>query len=165
MQTNVLFYEKQYFRQWWVWLIPVGINGIFIWGFTQQVILGKTFGDNPMSNAGLIITGLIVFFASLSIFIIRLETKITTEGIYVRFFPFHFKWIFINWQQINKTTVVTYQPLKEYGGWGLRYGAKGKAYSVSGNKGLKLEFTDGTSLLIGTKKEDEINKILFELKK
>jgi hypothetical protein len=38
----------------------------------------------------------------------------------------------------------------EYGGWGIKYGKMGKAYNVSGNRGVQLEFTDGKRLLIGS---------------
>lgn len=51
---------------------------------------------------------------------------------------------------IRHSEVRTYSPLKEYGGWGIRYGSNGKAYNVSGNQGVQLEFRDGKRLLVGS---------------
>jgi hypothetical protein len=88
----------------------------------------------------------------------RLITRITDEGIYVRFIPFHFKDQFYPWDSIESAQVRTYSPLKEYGGWGIKYGfnGQGKVYNVSGNEGLQLVFKSGEKLLIGTQKPAEI---------
>jgi hypothetical protein len=42
---------------------------------------------------------------------------------------------------------------------------KGKAFNVSGNKGLQLEFNDGRKLLIGTSKPEELEAFLLQLNK
>lgn len=52
----------------------------------------------------------------------------------------------------------------EYGGWGVRFGKGGKAFNVSGNRGLKLYLKSGRSLLIGTQKDKELIAFLSELK-
>jgi hypothetical protein len=55
--------------------------------------------------------------------------------------------------------------LGEYGGWGIKYGlvGAGKAYSVSGMQGLQLYLKDGSRLLIGTQKSQEIQEIINKL--
>ena len=54
----------------------------------------------------------------------------------------------------------SYNPIRDYGGWGIRWGTKGKAYNVSGNRGLYLEFSDGKQLLIGLQKPEEFVEAL-----
>lgn len=165
MNKEVLFFERQKFNQWWLWLILLGINGLFIFGVYKQIFGGQQFGDNPMSNDGLLFaTGLTILLTVLFINF-RLETQIERDGIYVRFFPFHFSFKHFPWDKISKSFVREYQPISEYGGWGLRLGlfGKGKAYNVSGNKGLQLEFTDHKKLLIGTNKPEELTAILEEI--
>jgi hypothetical protein len=41
----------------------------------------------------------------------------------------------------------------------------GKAYNISGNKGLQLVFTDGTKMLIGTSEPDALKAVLEVLGK
>jgi hypothetical protein len=88
----------------------------------------------------------------------RLMTRITEEGIYVRFVPFHFKEQFFPWESIESAQVRTYSPLMEYGGWGIKYGfnGQGKVFNVAGDQGLQLVFKSGEKLLIGTQKPTEI---------
>ena len=163
MDNNTLFSEKQRFTQWWLWLILLGINGQFLYGIFQQLVRGQTFGDNPMSNAGLIlVTGLMVVLTLLFLSF-RLETLVKQDGIYVRFFPFQRSFKYYPWASLAKYYVREYAPLREYGGWGLRYGGSGTAYNISGNKGLQLEFTDNRKVLIGTNKAEELTAVLNKI--
>ncbi|MGZ7167683.1 MAG: hypothetical protein ACXVIP_04695, partial [Halobacteriota archaeon] len=50
-----------------------------------------------------------------------------------------------------------YRPVLEYGGWGIRFGTRRKrAYTMSGNRGVELELIDGTRLLMGSQRPDEL---------
>ena len=165
MDNEVLFSERQQFKQWWLWLILIGINGLYIYGLYKQVVVGQQFGDNPMSNTGLFITYGVIFSLTILFLNFRLDTKIKINGIYVRFFPIHLTFKYYPWNKISKSYVRQYFPIKEYGGWGLRLGlfGKGKAYNVSGDKGLQLEFSDNKKLLIGTNKPDELAETLDKI--
>jgi hypothetical protein len=83
-----------------------------------------------------------------------LDTQVRESGIFVRFWPFHRKWVVFGFESIQKAEASTYSPLKDYGGWGIRYGRKGKAYNVSGNKGVLLTLRDGKNVLIGSKNHE-----------
>ncbi len=39
---------------------------------------------------------------------------------------------------MNEFYARKYRPIREYGGWGIRYGWNGRAYSTSGNEGVQL---------------------------
>lgn len=162
MANETLFTERQRFKQWWLWLILLGINGLFLFGVFRQVIGGQQFGDKQMRNIGLLITTGLTILLTILFLNFRLDTLIKKDGIYVRFFPFHLKFKYYAWEKLKKSFVRQYSPIAEYGGWGLRYGflGKGKAFNVSGDKGLQLEFMDNKKLLIGTSKPDELTEVL-----
>ena len=165
MREEILFSERQRFKQWWVWLILLGVNGLFLWGVFEQVIGGQQFGSKPMGNTGLlIVTGLTLVLTFL-FFNFRLDTIIKKNGIYVRFFPLHLKFKHYNWNSLTKAYTRQYSAIGEYGGWGLRYGlgGKGTAYNVSGNQGLQLEFTNNKKLLIGTNKPEQLSDALSKI--
>src|SRR5690554_6927157 len=134
MKKEILFTERQKFNQWWLWLIPLGINGLFIFGVYKQVLGGQQFGDKAMSNEGLLLATCLTIILTALLISFRLETQIKRDGIYVRFFPFQFSFKHFPWDKISKSFVREYRPISEYGGWGLRLGlfGKGKAYNVSG---------------------------------
>lgn len=141
------------------------VNGLFLYTFVVQVVLGQPVGDRPLSNEGLIaIFGLTAaltwFLASL-----RLETRITDEAVMFRFVPLHRKWRVHRWEDIRSAEVRRYSPLGEYGGWGIRYGlgGRGKAYNVSGNQGLQLVLKNGKKILLGTSRPMELSELLKDL--
>lgn len=163
MNSNYLFTEKQKFTQWWIWLVLIGINGMFLYGIYRQIILNEIFGDNQISNEALIVLYVLTLLITLLFVIMRLDTKINKEGIYVRLYPLHLNFKFYKWDEIEKAYIRKYNPILEFGGWGLRIGFKGMAYNVSGNKGLQLEFKNGNKLLIGTNRAEELEKVLYTL--
>jgi hypothetical protein len=165
MNNEILFTERQKFTQWWLWLILLGINSLFLFGLFKQVVSGQQFGDKPMSNSGLLIATSITIILTIFFVNFRLDTIIRQDGIYVRFFPFHLKFKQYTWDTLTKSFVRQYSPITEYGGWGLRLGlfGKGIAFNVSGNKGLQLEFNDNKKLLIGTNKPEELTEILNKI--
>lgn len=165
MENDILFVERQKFKQWWLWLILLGVNLLVLGGVYQQIIRGQPFGDKPASDSGLVLTAGLVLLFTLFFMNFRLDTQIRKDGIYVRFFPFHFSFRYYSWQRISKAFIRTYNPVTEYGGWGIRFGifGKGKAFNVSGNQGLQLEFDNSKKLLIGTNKPIELAEALAKI--
>ena len=165
MEDKILFSEQQKFKQWWLWLILLGLNGIFIFGIYKQLILKEPFGDKPMSDIGLFIGLSGMLLLTLLFWNFKLQTIIKHDGIYVRFFPIHIAYRKYTWDKLIKTYVREYNPITEYGGWGLRYGlfGKGKALNVSGNVGLQLVTVHNYRLLIGTNKPEAMKEILNKI--
>lgn len=157
MNTNYsIFTEVQRFRQWWVWLLVLLVAGVSWYGFIQQIVLKKPFGNNPAPDPVMIMIWVIfgLFFPAI-FYSIKLVTEVRYDGLYVRFFPLQFHSHKISYGDIKNYEIRTYSALKEYGGYGIRLGTKGKAYNVYGNKGIQFEFQDGKQLLVGTQKPEE----------
>lgn len=165
MNQEILFSEQQKFKQWWLWLLLLSLNGFFLFSSFNQIVSGKQFGDKPMSDVGLLVITGLSFLPTILLFNSRLDTMIKSDGIYVRFFPFHLAFKYYSWDSLTKSFVRQYSPLSEYGGWGLRRGlfGKGTAFNVSGNRGLQLVFNNDKKLLIGTNKPKELTEILIEI--
>lgn len=159
-RKEIEFYEHQFQSQCWAWILMIAINAIFIVGFVWQVLLGNTFGNNPMSDAGLIITTALIFAFSAFLLSSNLNTYINNDGVYVRYFPFHRKSKFWSWNDVQAASIINYRPITQFGGWGIRTNFKTKAYTVSGTCGLLLILKDGRKILIGTKQPDEIETII-----
>ncbi len=58
-------------------------------------------------------------------------------------------------ETIQSAEVVTYNPIREYGGWGIR-GIPVTCLNARGNRGVKLKLKDGKSMLIGSQKPEEL---------
>lgn len=165
MNNEVLFTETERYRQWWVWLmapVVLGVNGILLIAVCKQVLDGLPGGS--MNNTALPTgTGILLLLTTLFL-AIRLDNTVNSNGIQVRFFPFHLKPRYYAWSEVAQAHVRRYSATGESGGWGVRVGRSGKAFTVSGNHGLELEFTDRSrKLLIGTKRPDELTRALNDI--
>ena len=149
--------ETQRFRQWWVWLV-LGLPAVLGWmGFVIQIILGREFGNQPAPDWVVILIWVFgAFLLPLFMFRLSLETRVVArEGIHLRFRPFRGRTV--PFESIESVTPGTYRPIREFGGWGVRWGGKGKrAYSVSGNERVEVILDDGTAWTIGTARPDEL---------
>ena len=156
-----LYRETQYFRQLWLWALVLFISLLSLYGVFQQLILGEPFGNNPAPDSMMVVLA-IIFGLGLPLFMymMNLTIEIRSDGLYFRFFPFHLSFHRIATEEIKGFEACTYSPIRDYGGWGIRYGRKGKAYNVSGNRGVQLELSKGKHLLVGSQKPEELVEAL-----
>ena len=160
----VRFHEEQRFRQPLLWAIlgPTAllVTGLFGYGMFQQLVLGKPWGDRPMPDGMLLAVGTAAIAIEAGVVSLMFGAKLVTEvsgrELLVRFRPFHREPQRIPVDEIVEWEAVTYRPIGEYGGWGIRYGRHGKAYNVSGDRGVRLRQAGGKSLLIGSQRADEL---------
>jgi len=158
--ANPIFEEEQRFIMGAWWILLGLVAAIPFVGIFMQLILGIPFGNNPMSD-----TGLIIFAALMILFLqffamLKLKTTITDEGIKARFFPLvNSYW---SWENIEEAEVIDYGFV---GGWGLRYGTKyGTVYNVSGSKGLLIRHKNGNKFVLGTQQPEMLKQALREHK-
>lgn len=158
-----VFKEEQRFTQLWL-LVLISISLIVPIAIMVQEYLKE---DTTMTTNQFVLFLSIILVSGLFIFAFKLSTRIDEKGIHYQFFPFHFKLRIISWNEISKAYVRTYDPIGDYGGWGLKGGwskSKGKAINVSGDIGIQLELKNGKKLLVGTKKESDAKNVLATYK-
>lgn len=160
------FNETQYFRQKWLWAIIIFFPAFSLYGIYKQIIMGIPIGDKPISNDGLIwFTVLIGVGLPILFYNIRLKTRVSEDGLHYQFFPIHIKERTITFGDIESFKARKYSPLKEFGGWGIRFGFEGKAYNVSGKEGLQLVLKNERKVLFGSQKAKELEKAMKKASK
>ncbi len=157
---NVIFEEKQRFNQWWLWLLMIVVGIIPIGLQIYQIISIKNHLTNNSALLSLILTCIAALLVFILFFGTTLRTKFDTDGVHVRLSPFHIKWRFYPWSLIKTCQVRNYNPLTEYGGWGIKGTKHDRAFNISGKQGVQFEFKDGNRLLIGTQKPQDVQKWL-----
>lgn len=154
---KVLFKEEQKMKQWWLWVILIGITLLPIYGLIQQVVFDTPFGNKPAPSWTLAILllfmiGMIYFFYSLN-----LKTTITKDHLHIDYSILANKKI--AWKDVNYSEVIKYN----FVGYGLRYSRKyGTVYNASGNMGLLIKTKFG-KFVAGTKQPDELTKVLKQV--
>lgn len=165
MKDDILYTERQRNKPVWFWVIMLLLNAVFVIGIIWQILLGNKFGNNPMSNTGLIIVTFFVLLLTFCMWRSDLVTYVSAEGVYYRYFPFHLKFKFIPFEDVVSVSLRAYRPLKELGGYGIHVGRKRKVYNMSGHWCLELKLKNGKKILIGTQNPDELDDVLIKLKK
>jgi len=163
--SKIYFKEEQRFNQWWIWLLLISLSGFWIWQLVQQVFMGIPVGNNPAPDLVVILIGLFPVMGILLFRFMILDTKIDDTGIYYRFSPFQKKYKVIKPEDLARYEVKQYKPVREYGGWGIRYGngKNGTAYNVKGNMGVLFEFKSGRRFMLGTQNPESIRSALNKL--
>ncbi|MDZ7359458.1 MAG: DUF6141 family protein [candidate division KSB1 bacterium] len=172
MNSVVFFEEEQYFRQTWLWmaLLPMSLLLLVVFGFGlyQQLYLGKPFGNKPMSNEGLVIAASVAALCGIGLpflfYLMKLTVRVDSQYLHISFLPWRQKRIPLS--DVVRWEACAYHPLRDFGGWGIRYAGKKKgwAYNVSGNQGVQLELNTGKRLLIGSQRPRELAEAIKRAK-
>ncbi len=156
---KVEFQEKQKFTQWWLWLILIVTAFVPFIGLSRQLFLAHKFGDNPILDSSMVIFAVTMAVIIILFLVMNLKTEIDQKEIRMNFFPFVNKRI--EWNDVKKAEVLNYGFV---GGWGIRlFTDYGTVYNTRGNKGLALELQNGKRIVIGTQKEQELNRIIEKI--
>lgn len=160
--ADVIFREVQQFRQVWLWTMvlawPASMMIIFGYVLSRQVLFGSA-GGGLTANSSALLTAfavplLVTLIFAWLLYAMKLITEVRTDGLYVRFWPLG--WRHIGLDEIAECWPRTYRPIREFGGWGIRWGPGGKAYNISGNRGVQLVLAGGRRLLIGSQRAEEL---------
>ena len=153
----VVYREEQNF-DWWVYFIVA----------LTEAIAGSTLGfvyrsgANPAAVGGL--AGVALSLTALGAIALPLVTVVGFLRMTTEVTPTHirvwFGWIptyrrFVSVGTIRKIEVVGFRPIAEHAGWGIRSGRDGeRVLDARGNRGVRLELSDGSKLLIGSQKPE-----------
>tara|TARA_R110002049_G_scaffold289293_1_gene472083 strand:+ start:203 stop:700 length:498 start_codon:yes stop_codon:yes gene_type:complete len=126
-------------------VVPVGILAAY-----------SAISDGSSQNAitGILVAVLpIIFILSLYVWF-RLQTAVTADEIRVGFPIFPRKQIHLS--NIRTSEVTGYHPLRDFGGWGLRFGAKGTMFNARGDRAVRLVLEDGAVVFIGSQRPEQL---------
>ncbi|MGC6428122.1 MAG: hypothetical protein ACON4Y_06710 [Flavobacteriales bacterium] len=155
------FKETQFFRQKWLWIVILFFPAFSAYGIYEQIILGNIIGEKPLSDQGLIIFSIVVGIGlPLAFWNLKLNTRVSNKGLHYQFFPIHLRERTIPFDDIQSFKARTYSPMKEFGGWGIRFGFETKAYNVSGDKGLQLVLKNERKVLFGSQDHKAFEKAM-----
>ena len=163
--SDRLFYERQSFKQRRIRVLlaipPLILTLLAIW----QVGLGHPFGKQPMSNGRLIGWAIFLWLLYLRLATVRLVTEVRSGELSI---AMRGLWRLrkIPAANIKSVQVVTFDPARDYGGYGIRSARQGTAYLAGGNQGVRVELKRGLPLIVGSEHArdlaDAVNRVIHE---
>jgi hypothetical protein len=145
MEQEPTFREVQRFRQPWIWVLLGGIALLVL-------------VSGPVSWVGLLVVGVVAGF----LHSLRLQTEVRADGVYLKMWPLHRSFRRIPWSEVDRYESTQYQPLREFGGWGIRWAPGKLAYNVSGTQGVRIGRRDGRTILVGSQRPEELVSAIDE---
>ena len=148
-------YQESSTFAWWVHLIIWFCALACIVPVLSPILTG---GERPLRDVAPMVAIGLSIPTLLYLLFGSLRTRVTTEAVEI---SWGFSGIIrkkVPFSEIEGMEPVTYSPIREFGGWGIRFGfqGQGKAYNVSGNLGVQLEMSDGERLLVGSQRPQEL---------
>ena len=146
--ATALFHEEQYF-DWRVYALIASVEGLTALGFlhysawSYELLLGVAVG-----------TLLLLFLA---LFLLHMTTEVTPTDVRVWFARVPVYRRIVPLHEIRRIEPTTFRPIADYGFWGIRSSRDGeRALIARGNRGVRLELADGSLLVIGSQRADEL---------
>ena len=150
--ATAMFREEQYF-DWRVYALIASVEVLTGMGLLHQnswsseLVLGLVIG-----------TGLLM---CLAVFVLRMTTEVTPTDVRVWFgwVPIYRRVVLLG--DIRRIEPAAFRPIADYGFWGVRSGRDGeRALIARGNRGVRLELADGSLLVIGSQRPEELAQAL-----
>jgi hypothetical protein len=150
--ATALFREEQYF-DWRVYALIASVEGLTALGllhrnaWSSELILGLVIGT--------------VLLMSLAIFMLRMTTEVTPTDVRVWFggVPIYRRVVPLG--DIRRIEPTSFRPIADYGFWGVRSSRDGeRALIARGTRGVRLELVDGSLLVIGSQRSEELAQAL-----
>jgi hypothetical protein len=143
------YHEEQHFHGFLMGLLLLAM--VFVVAVTVVAVLFSRPGDALLLAIAPVLVILVAALISLS----HLDVDVTDSGVTI---AFRYLWPTrrIPFEDITSVEVRRYNPLLEYGGWGVRLGPRGWGYLTSGNEGVQLRLRKGLPVLIGSSRPQEL---------
>jgi hypothetical protein len=156
--SSVVYREEQNFS-WWVYAL---MALMVLFGIVIE-LLARSRNQGVEPGGGLSLGVPVVLLASLLlptimvVGVLRLTTEVDATGIRIWFgwIPTFQRAIYL--ADLDRVESVRYRPIADCGGWGIRIGLDGeRVYNARGDLGVRLYFRDGTRILLGSQRPDEL---------
>ncbi|HEY2158107.1 MAG TPA: hypothetical protein VGH33_20935 [Isosphaeraceae bacterium] len=141
-----VYHEEQLFG-WWVYAMIAAVVAIVcVLTLPRSVADG---GHGP--SVPVVLIAILALPTALVVGVLRMTTEVTASRVEV-----WFGWVptyrrCLDAGAIRRVEVVTYRPLADCGGWGIRTGRDGeRVLNARGDRGVRLHMIDGSRLLIGS---------------
>jgi hypothetical protein len=160
---SALYREEQNFA-WWLYAALACILALLVLGYQMK----SQTAPLPESHKGMggleapVFLLLGVCLPSLLVFgVLHMTTQVTPDACHI-----WFGWIptvrrSIPVVSIKQVEIVRYNALRDHGFWGVRTTKDGeRVYTASGDRAVRLHLADGTRVLIGSQRPEELASVL-----
>ncbi len=152
----------------------VSVHPIVKVAYAAMLVAYVGFGLGGRDHTGILLIFLpvVVILIAIPLLFGRLVFEVHEEAIRIRFGYVGWPGRIVPLEDVERNEVVTYRPIRQFGGWGIRGGKfRGEftgVYSLRGNRGLLLYFNKDTRffmfrarrLILGSQEPDKLQQAI-----
>jgi len=159
-----LFSERQTVRQRYTAVLLAFPPAALLFITCRQVIWHKPWFTPPTSNGGLIFLTLLLIAVYVRLITVKLVTELHPREIAVELRGL-WRRSRIPLEEIKSAEAVSYNPAKDFGGYGVRTTRSGTAYIARGNRAVRLVLKNGERIWIGSQNAAELTGKILDLRR
>lgn len=156
MPERAVYVERTWAPAWVLILIwgacLVGMASM-VYGAYTRAVLGRPFGSDS-GPTWLLVAGPALFLLIpilITLLGSRLDVEVWQDRLVVAFGPVGLIRRSIDYGEILAIEAVTYRPIRDFGGWGIRFRPGRTAWTVRGNKAVRLRLDSGKDFYLGSR--------------
>jgi hypothetical protein len=131
--------------------LPVAFTVLLVW----QVILKHSQMRNSLSNGEIIGWTIVLWLLYLRLNSVKLVTDLRPPK-----FSVSLRGVFrsckIPLRDIERVEVITFDPIREFGGFGIRSTKNGRACLAYGTRGVRVSLSNGSPVVIGSQRPEAL---------
>ncbi len=112
--------------------------------------LYRTVGPGG-AGAGLTMGIVLLFPALITALFTRLDVEVRADHLFIAFGPVHLIRKRIAFADIKSVRGLTYRPIREFGGWGIRPRGSRTAWTIRGDQAVKVTLQTGKEVYVGSR--------------
>ncbi len=153
--------ETQRWPDWSVWLVTIGAGGFILFMLVMAWRAAAPCWQGGTPNWPIVAICLVA--AAAETFVIymfaagKLTIQVYHDGIFVRLHPFPGR--LIPFEQVEEIASAHFSPLRDFGGWGVRWRGRTTAYIIRGNRGITVKLRNGRTVVIASQDPDALTAI------
>ena len=156
MESNILYREANLFSHSYVWIATICLTFSSVYFALPEIF--TIGGDKPPSS--LVVTLSIIFLAvgfilPILLLILKMRIQVRGDGLYVKIIPFHLSFRKFTFDGLQNCEPYLPHPNEE-NKLGLVQAISKKCYSLGGKKGIRLEYRDGRTILLESRRPEKI---------
>ena len=138
------------------WALNIWI-GVSLAMAALAVVLGRGEGAEV---AFLVIGSKSLILSFIVLTFLRLDVEVRPDHLLVRFGPIRLWRKRIAYEDVKAVSALTFRPLAEFGGWGIRWAFKGKrvAWTIRGKRAVRLTIEGGKEVLVGSTRPQSLEQ-------
>lgn len=157
MARQTLYYEQQRFRTVRIRILTAIVPAAMLLLTILQVGFGLNWGKQ--TNGSLIGWTIFLWLVYWRLMMVKLVTEVRTGELRVAMRGL-WRSRKVPLAEVISATVVTFDPVRDWGGYGIRNSRRGRAYIAGGNEGVEVQTGKGGVLLIGSGRSAELARVI-----